>query len=129
MSASQRTKGHTFERQIANELKEIFPNARRGLQYRDGGECPDVEGTPFHIECKRGKKPNPRAALAQAIGDADESRVPVAVIRDDRAEAFIVMRWDDFKNMIGEMYARGNHHAGAGAPAGLHGDNGGSGDA
>ena len=54
--ASNRTKGHSFERLIARQLREFWPDARRGLQYQDGHDCPDVVGTPFFIECKRMKK-------------------------------------------------------------------------
>jgi hypothetical protein len=109
MGASQRNKGHNFEREVAAELREIFPDARRGLQYQDGIGVADVVNVgPFHVECKRGAKPNPRAALEQAIGDARPGMVPIAVIRDDRAEAFCVLRWDDFKDFIREWKDRGS---------------------
>lgn len=67
----QRAKGHAFERKVANDLKAIFPGAKRGLQTRGGGkeQC-DVEGTPYHIECKHGAKVDVRAALLQATSDA-----------------------------------------------------------
>jgi hypothetical protein len=108
MGASQRRKGHNYEREIARQLREIFPGARRGLQYQDGVGCPDVAGAgPFHVECKRGRLPNPRAALAQAEGDAAEGMIPIAVIRDDRAEAFCVIRWDNFLDFIREWKERG----------------------
>ena len=108
MGASQRRKGHGYEREVAAQLREIFPNARRGLQYQDGAGVADVVNVgPFHVECKRGAKPNPRAALEQAINDAAGGMVPLAVIRDDRAEAFCVLRWDDFKDFIREWRERG----------------------
>lgn len=53
---NSRTKGISFERGIAIRLRKWFPNARRGLQYQAGEYCPDIIGTPFYIECKRGKK-------------------------------------------------------------------------
>ena len=106
MSALQRRKGHGFEREIARQLRNIFPGARRGLQYQDGEGCPDVTGTPFHVECKRGKKPNPRAALAQSINDANKGKVPIVVIRDDRADPFVVLRWDDFLDFVREWEER-----------------------
>jgi hypothetical protein len=106
MGKSQRTKGHNFERETAVKLREIFPEARRGLQYQDGKNPPDVVGTPFHIECKVGKKPNPRTALEQAITDSDGSLIPVAVIKDDRREPFIVMQWNDFFELVREWNER-----------------------
>ncbi len=107
MSKLSRRKGHNFEREIARELREIFPKARRGLQYQDGQQCADVEGTPFHIECKRGVKPNPRAALEQALNDAQPGRVPLVIIKDDRKEPFMLMPWADFKDFIIEWEQRG----------------------
>lgn len=108
MGASQRRKGHDYEREIARQLREIFPTARRGLQYQDGIGCPDVAGTPFHVECKRGAKPNPRAALKQAIDDADKGMIPLCVIKDDRCEPFAVMRWSDLMDFIREWKERGD---------------------
>jgi len=52
---NSRTKGIAFERKIARDLRPFFPEAKRGLQYQAGVHCPDVVGTPFYIECKRGK--------------------------------------------------------------------------
>ncbi|MHC4621473.1 MAG: hypothetical protein ACYTEQ_27340 [Planctomycetota bacterium] len=48
-----RRKGHDFERHVAQLFRRWFPDARRGLQYQDGEHCPDVQGTPFYVECKR----------------------------------------------------------------------------
>lgn len=106
MGKLSRRKGHAFEREIAAELREMGFDAKRGLsQARGGGaEEADVVGVPgFHFECKRGKKPNVRAALAQAIEDARGNVgnvVPVAILRDDRSEAIAVVRWEDFKKHV-----------------------------
>lgn len=107
MSNLQRRKGHNFEREIARQLREIFPKARRGLQYQDGIQCADVEGTPFHIECKRGRKPNPRAAMVQALGDAKPGRIPVVVVKDDHKPPFVCMAWEDFIDLVTEWVERG----------------------
>jgi Holliday junction resolvase len=63
MSKMSRTKGHSFEREIARKFRRWFPNARRGLQYQDGEHCPDVQGTPFYIECKRYKAKLPYSLI------------------------------------------------------------------
>ena len=65
---ASRTKGHTFERWVAAEMRKIMPgeSIKRGLQSRGGGaEEADVEMPYFHIECKVGKLPNPRAATRE----------------------------------------------------------------
>jgi hypothetical protein len=53
---NQRSRGIGFERLIAKKLRKWFPDARRGLQYQLGENCPDIINTPFYIECKRGKE-------------------------------------------------------------------------
>src|SRR5690606_6910545 len=52
-----RTKGASFEREVARQLRALWPGARRGIgQARSGGETPDVIQTPFWIEAKHRKK-------------------------------------------------------------------------
>ena len=98
---SSRTKGHNFERQVAIDLRDIYPDARRGLQYQDGTGCADVVNTPFHVECKVGKKPNIRAALKQAKNDCqDKNKVPIAVVKDDRKEPMVTLDWVQFLEII-----------------------------
>ena len=107
MSAGQRRKGHDFERVTASKLRVIFPDARRGLQYQDGAQCSDVVGTPFHIECKCGKKPNVRAALRQALEDCGRAKWIACVIKDDRQEPMVVMPWGDWLELVEEWEDRG----------------------
>ena len=102
--AGVRRKGHNFERWVARQLREIFgAQVKRGIQTREGGsEAGDVVGTPFHIECKVGKKHSPRAALAQSTQDASPGLIPIAVIKDDRKPPFVVMSFEDFLDLARE---------------------------
>lgn len=77
---------------------------RRGLQYRCGEEVADVDCPVFWPELKRGKKPNVRAALRQALAAAPKGRVPVAVIRDDRQEPFVALLLEDFLDFVAEWW-------------------------
>ncbi len=100
---ASRRKGHDFERDIANRLREVMPGAdiKRGLQSRGGGaEEADVVCPYFHVECKVGKLPNPRAALAQAVRDAKPGKVPVAIVKDDRQPPFVVMQLDEWLDFV-----------------------------
>lgn len=114
--ARSRRKGHQGERDIAKVLSSVYPNARRGLQYQpfrnpEGFETPgkvrecDVEGTPFWVECKRGKKCRIKPALEQARRDRDK-RMPLAVCRDDNEEAIVSMYLVDFIRYIGLLRDR-----------------------
>ena len=97
--AHSRRKGHNFERYVANKFKPYFPKARRGLQYRDGMECPDVIGVPFHIECKRHKRVNIQRAFEQAVKETN-GKPPIVVSKDDGGEELITFYLDDFLWML-----------------------------
>lgn len=112
MGASQRRKGKTGEREIANEIRAALDiDVHRGWQARAGTDACDVEGVPdCWVECKRGKKPNPRAALQQATEDSD-GRIPIAVIRDDGEDAFAVLSLDALLALIDASRSAPNYPA------------------
>jgi hypothetical protein len=105
---SARRKGHSHEREIVNRLREVLPvgyNARRMLQGAGGRGLPDVEisndsGALFHLECKRGKRPNIPKAFQQAWDDHKPGTVPAAVTKADRDHTLVTMRWQDFTEML-----------------------------
>jgi hypothetical protein len=109
--ARSRRKGASYERELAKLFREAMPGAdiKRGLgQCRSAGEVADVDCPHFWVEAKRGKMPNPRAALAQANAAAPPGRIPIAVVRDDRAEAFVALSLEDFLDLVGEWWALRN---------------------
>jgi hypothetical protein len=78
-----RNKGANFERLVANLLRPVFSESRRGIgQARSAGEVADVEGTPFWVECKRHKKCSVPGAMQQAQA-ATDGRPCVVVTKDD----------------------------------------------
>ena len=109
--ARSRNKGARGERQTAKELSQAMEGfeVRRGIQNRTGGDAADIEGAGrLHVEVKTGKKPNPRAALAQAEADAKPGRIPMAVIRDDRNPPYVFMRWQIFLDEFLPLWAENN---------------------
>jgi hypothetical protein len=108
MGAAQRIKGFSWEREVANLLKPVFPSARRGLgQARDGSDVPDVDQTPFWIECKVGQRPNIQKAVQQAL-DASlakgDGRPPVVVSKRDRCTPLVTMHLGDWIKMLAMVY-------------------------
>lgn len=96
MGRSQRVKGATFERDIANEL-----GAKRNIgQARDGGD--DITLGRFRIECKRRKRLGTvQAWLAQAqAACAQAGDIPVVVAREDHGEALVIMRFADARPLL-----------------------------
>lgn len=109
MSAMQRRKGATFERELARYLTEHGVDARRGIgQARSASEVPDVEVDGYWIEAKRQIKPNIRAALEQADKAASEAHalggvVAVAVCRsngDSMQRATVTLYLDDWIELV-----------------------------
>jgi len=95
-----RIKGAAFERLLAKYFTDNTPlEAKRGIgQTRTGGsEVSDVDMPIIHVEAKRHKRCNIKAALRQAIEDADiNGKIPVAITKDDRADILCTMRLDDW---------------------------------
>jgi hypothetical protein len=100
MARKSIVKGKAFERDAAIALREVYPDARRGLvQARAGDEAPDVEGTPFWVECKVGARINAHAALQQATA-ATDGRPPLAICKPDGNPVTVTMLLSDFIKLI-----------------------------
>lgn len=120
MGKMQREKGAVWERLVAVLLRTFWPEARRGHQSRSGRDGPDVEGIPeLWVECKRGRRTNPIAALKQALEARGERRaIPVAICRNDApiragkgairdpAVATATLRLDDFLDLLADPAVR-----------------------
>lgn len=104
MGAYQRRKGHNFERKVARELSALTGlDFRRGQQSRDGADAADVVDptNTFWIETKIGKAPPPLAALRQAEEAVGmEADIPVAIIQNDRDQPYVVMSYENWKEML-----------------------------
>jgi hypothetical protein len=97
-------KGARFELEIADELRVVWPMARRGIgQARFGGEVPDVDCTPFWVECKHRAHPNVPAALAQATEAATSqksTKPPLAVTRANGGPIVASLYLADFLKLV-----------------------------
>ena len=104
--------GHDWERRGAQLFTEHGMPARRGIQYRDGAEAPDVivEGVPFFFEFKCGGRPSVRKTMAQVQKAAEGTGlIPAGVIRDKgmaAGEAYVVMMFSDFLDREQEIKER-----------------------
>lgn len=99
MTVNQRNKGHSFERDIVNLLKEHGYEASRNLtQTRDSGG--DISLSRWLFECKRYAKIAVYKWMDQAIKSAKEKQTPVVIAKADRKEAIVIMRLTDFMEMM-----------------------------
>jgi len=96
MGKSQRTKGHQFERDIVNFLKEKGYDAARNLtQTRDSGG--DINLPRWLIECKRyANIGRVYDWLDQAVTAASGIQKPIVIAKADRKEEIVIMRLSDF---------------------------------
>lgn len=96
MSKLSRTKGHAFERYVAQKFRSIFPGARRLLEYQEGVGV-DIENTgPLRIQCKAYKDYAP----ISKINEVKLSGIPCLVTKGDRKTPMIVLSLDDFLRII-----------------------------
>ena len=107
MGAKSRRKGARGELEVVHLLRGLWHGVKRGLtQTRGGGDVADVEGSPYWIEVKIGKRPNIVAAMAQALearAERGDARPPVVFTRRDGEEWLVTMRARDW---VAEREAR-----------------------
>lgn len=92
MGKSSRDKGKRGEYRWRDWLRAFWPAAARGAQFSGPKYC-DVEGTPYWIEAKEGKRVRLRDAMKQAERDTD-GRPPIVLAHDTRGQDWVVMRPD-----------------------------------
>lgn len=98
-------KGKQFERDVANAIGHIFPEAQRMLEYQASNVIGvDIEGTdPFLIQCKN-------HANYCSVGTINEVRVqnknqiPVLVTKGIRLEAMAVLPFEKFVTLLEVAY-------------------------
>jgi Holliday junction resolvase len=97
---SQR-KGACGERELLAILLEHGISANRNIQrYIGGRNNPDIsaeyKGRKLHIEVKRRERLDLRAAINQAVTDADGKAFPLVIHRSSRQPWLVTFRLDDF---------------------------------
>lgn len=102
MSKLSRTKGHGFEREIAIALRDIFPDARRHLEYQDAeANGVDLINTgKYFIQCKRGRKYASLTAIKEVQCDEALGDVPVLVTKGDNEKILVALPLDEFIRLL-----------------------------
>lgn len=97
-----RTKGHSFERELAIMLRPIFPNARRQLEYHEG-DCNGVDLMNtgfFKFQSKKCKSYVSVNTIDEIQCDRLIGDIPVLVTAADHKPAMAVLHWDDLLALI-----------------------------
>jgi len=101
---NSRMKGKAGELEVAQFIREHgFEEVRRGVQYRGGGDSPDLVGLPgCHVEVKRVERGSLYEWLDQAKRDsAGTGRTPVVAHRRNRREWVAILPLADFLKFVG----------------------------
>lgn len=109
---NSRNKGKRGELEWAEYLRGQGFDARRGVQFRGGSDSPDVVSeslSRFHFEVKRVEAGNPYDWLTQSIRDSrsnpESCRIPLVAHRRNNQEWIMILRADDFFNLLLEKGA------------------------
>jgi hypothetical protein len=99
----QRTKGHGFERETVNKLKNVKGlKPERILEYQaHNANGIDVKAGNLDIQCKRGARYAPITRIEEVR--TFEGRIPALVTRGDRKKAVICLYLDDFINIANDI--------------------------
>ena len=106
MGKLSRTKGHSFERWVAQQLRGVFPKAERQLEYQIN-QCQgvDLKNTGnFNIQCKRLKS---YASVNKIFEIKPSEKIPLLITKADRQPVMCVLPFEYFIRIledIGEAY-------------------------
>lgn len=101
-SKMARTKGHSFEREIAKRLRVVFPEARRHLEYQDqeANGVDLVQTGYYRVQCKRGRKYAALTAIGEVTHDPLLGEVAVLVTKGDFGDILVAFSLDEFVRLL-----------------------------
>ena len=103
--ATPNERGAEFETTIYRQIKAaLWDGEVEHLHPRSGELRPDIRAPFFDVECKTGRRPSTRKALSQAREACADNQVPIAVIKDDDDEPFVVIDWYTFLALWRSVY-------------------------
>jgi len=109
--AGARQKGLQFERDVANAIGHIYPEAKRHLESQ-ASECAgyDISGAgPYRIQCKNHQNYTSIKTIKEV--DRTEGTRPVLITKGNKMEPVVVMYFCDWIKMLEEIKGRELHDA------------------
>ncbi len=98
-----RTKGHAYERKIAQKLRHLFPDAKRNVtEQQTGGQGIDLVDTGnLFIQCKRLMGYAPINRIEEV--NCPKEGIPVLITKGDRKPDMVVLSLVDFLTILGDV--------------------------
>ena len=109
--SKEKRKGNGFEDNRLAKFKRWWPDARcappqeRGKQSTKGKQPPDIEGTPFYIECKWAAASDPTLRAARQALKKTDGRMPIGVGKQKHKPVMVAMPWEVFEVIVDKAYA------------------------
>lgn len=112
MSKYARTKGHSFEREIAKEFRELgfkeamTTRAARGGDWSFTDDGIDLVGTkPFAVQCKRLASYASVNTIEEIVRYEHENEIPLLITKANNKPTMAVIAWEDLKALIDSTVA------------------------
>ena len=105
--AGARQKGLQFERDVANAIGHVYPEAKRHLEYQadSAQEGRDISNTgPYAIQCKNLQNYVPIKTIKE-VNKTKDNR-PVLITKGNKMKPVVVMYFDDWIKMLEEIKGR-----------------------
>ncbi|MBF31843.1 MAG: hypothetical protein Unbinned1322contig1000_36 [Prokaryotic dsDNA virus sp.] len=102
-----RQKGLQFERDVANAIGHVYPEAKRHLEYQadSAQEGRDISNTgPYAIQCKNLQNYVPIKTIKEVTKTKDNR--PVLITKGNKMKPVVVMYFDDWIKMLEEIKGR-----------------------
>lgn len=109
MGKLSRTKGHAFERWVAIQLRKVFPEAKRQLEYQIS-DCVGVDLAntgDYKIQCKREKKYSSVVAIEEVQICPIHGGIPVLITKGDGKEPLAVLPFTEFVRLLKKAGSNG----------------------
>lgn len=104
MSKLSRTKGHSYEREIAKRFQSMgYNDARRHLEYHtdDAKDGVDLINTGmFNVQTKRGRT---YAPINKIFEIKKSGGINLLITRADNEKSMVVMSLDDFETIVNSL--------------------------
>jgi N-dimethylarginine dimethylaminohydrolase len=102
MAKISRTRGATYEREVANEIFDMLGiRIKRNLKQYQQSEEGDLILGQFLIECKRRKKIAVHEFMEQADKACEPGQTPVVIMRADGKKSLAMMHLPDLLKLLG----------------------------
>lgn len=102
MGKLSRTKGHSWERQVARAFRRIYPDARRHLENHkaDATGIDIMNVGPWRVQCKKFKKYAPITCIEEVQCDREKGHIPVLITAGDGLEPMACLPLTEFLKLV-----------------------------